>query len=440
LTHASFDGDSRLVGLGEYCGGLVAGQLPPPAAAVLEETIRCCLFCVGLGTLDETATLNGLPLSPQRDGGAPTIGAIGQAVYQASLGAAVDLDPMSIGPAHLALPATVAALAAAELLDKRSDDAIASAVLAGIEAGSRLRNAVLRGRPGTGFHSAGTFGTIAAAASVARLMELPPTKFANAIAIAFTRMSGLAINAAFTRICLTHFGWAAGHGVEAAWLAANGWDASLDAAAALKAIFPDSPIDIEKLQPREGEELLFGADSILFKRYPCNAYLNPVVIGLSRLTASVDRVEVRMPAIGHLNRPDPKDIREARYSAQAVAAISMLYPPVYSSFTDAVLNLGRNESLKEAMRRVTLIMDDQAPTSLAEASIQIRAWSQGSQVLETDEPLKQLKPWSLSHALELLRGRSTDWITRVYTLPYAEAYGLATDPTELARVKPDVVS
>jgi hypothetical protein len=417
---------------------LAAGQLPAPTASVLEDTIRCCLFCVGLGTLDEAAMLNGLPVSPLREGGTSASAAIGQAVYQASLGAAVDLDPMSIGPAHLALPATVAALAAAEFLDKRSDEAIASAVLAGIEAGSRLRNAVQRGRPGTGFHSAGTFGTIAAAASVARLMELPPTKFANAIAIAFTRMSGLAINAAFTRICLTHFGWAAGHGVEAAWLAANGWDASLDAAAALKAVFPESPIDLEKLQPREGEQLLFGADSILFKRYPCNAYLNPLVIGLSRLTTSVDRIEVRMPAIGHLNRPHPKDIREARYSAQAVAAISILYPPVYSSFTDAVLNLGRNELLKQAMDHVTLIMDDDAPTSLAEASIQIRAWSRGSQVLETNEQLRQLKPWSLSHALDLLRGRSTDWINRVYALPYAEAYGLATDLTELAGVKPDV--
>jgi hypothetical protein len=206
----------------------------------------------------------------------------------------------------------------------------------------------------------------------------------------------------------------------------------------LKAVFPDSPIDLEKLSAREGDELLFGADSILFKRYPCNAYLNPIVVGLSRLTTPVDRVEVRMPAIGHLNRPDPKDVREARYSAQAVAAISILYPPVYASFTDAVLNLGRNEPLKQAMDQVTLIMDDQAPTSLAEASIQIRAWSHGSLVLETNEQLRQLRPWSASHALDLLRGRSTDWITRVYAMPYADAYRLATDPAELVGVKPEV--
>jgi hypothetical protein len=203
----------------------------------------------------------------------------------------------------------------------------------------------------------------------------------------------------------------------------------------LKAFFPDSPIDVEKVQPREGEELLFGADSILFKRYPCNAYLNPLVIGLSGLTSSVDRVEVRMPAISHLNRPDPKDIREARYSAQAVAAISILYPPVYSSFTDAVLNLGRNQALKQAMDSVTLIMDGEAPTSLAEASIQIKAWSRGRQVIETTEQLRQLTPWSLSHALELLRGRPTGWVTRLYALPYAEAYGLSTNRTELANVK-----
>jgi 2-methylcitrate dehydratase PrpD len=389
------------------------------------------LFCVGLGNLDEQAMVDGLWAAPIRDVGRDMTRAIGQAVYQATIGAAADLDPMSVGPAHLALPATVATLVAADLLEKRSDAAIAGAILAGIEAGSRIRAAVHGGRPGTGFHSAGTFGTVAAAASVARLMDLPPVEFANALGIAFTRMSGLATNAAHTRICLTHFGWAAGHGLESAWLAAHGWGASLDVIAALRAIFPDSPGDPAMLQTHQGDELLFGVDSIVFKRFPCNAYLNPLVIGLGRLTSPADRVEVRMPAIGHLNRPDPKDIREARYSAQAVAAISMLYRHVYASFTDSVLNLGRNEALSKAMDRVTVIMDAQRPTSLIEASIQVAAWSGGRQVLDADEPLRQLTPWSEPHAVALLEGRSTDWVTRLYALPYAEAYALATDPAEL---------
>jgi 2-methylcitrate dehydratase PrpD len=400
--------------------------------ALLDETIRCCLFCIGVGTLEESAMLEGLPLDQGgRVSGTQLTRAMTKALYDASLGAAADLDPMSTGPAHLALPATVAALVGAELVRKSSDAEIASAVLAGVEAGSRLRDAVQRGRPGVGFHSAGTFGTIAAAASAARLMDLPPIQFANAIGIAFTRMSGLAINAAFTRICLTHFGWAAAHGLEAAWLAARGWEASLDVAAALGTVFPSSTIDLQKLDAQQGDELLFGPSSILFKHYPCNAYLNPIVLGLAGLRSDVDRIQIRMPAIGHLNRPKPKDVREARYSAQAVAAISVLYPAVYASFTGAVLNLGANEKLNEAMGRVDLIMDEQAATNLADAAIGVEAWYQGRRVLQTTQAMGKLAPWSVSHALDLLRGRPNGWIKRLYQLPYAEAYRLATDESEL---------
>jgi hypothetical protein len=140
---------------------------------------------------------------------------------------------------------------------------------------------------------------------------------------------------------------------------------------------------------------------------------------------------VKMPAVAHLDRPNPKDIREARYSAQAVAAISVLYPPVYGSFTDDVIHLADNQGLRQMIERVTLISDKEAPTSLANASIGISAWSGGRQILDSTEDLRQLRPWSVEYAAELLQGRPAGWLPSLYRLPYAQAYALATDRSAL---------
>ena len=95
-----------------------------------------------------------------------------------------------------------------------------------MEVGARLRAAITRVRPGIGFHSVGTFGTVAAAAAVAVLLNLDEDQAGNAFGIALTRASGLAMNNAMTDIGLTHFGWAAAHGLEAAWLATLGYTAA----------------------------------------------------------------------------------------------------------------------------------------------------------------------------------------------------------------------
>lgn len=432
MTSASGRLGDPLVALGEFCSGMSANRLPADRQSLLDSTIRCCLYCLALGTLRETSALEGSLATQLQESPKDLMQAMGHAVYESSLGAAVDLDPMSVGPAHLALPATIAACVAAELFNKTSDEEIASAVVAGIEAGTRLRDTVHESRPGTGFHSSGTFGTIAAAAATSRLMGLSPKQFANAIGIAFTRMSGLAINSASSRICLTHFGWAAAHGLEAGWLAANGWDASHDAEAALHAIFPKSSIDLATLEPKDGE-LRFESATILFKRFPCNAYLNPVVIGLGGLDSDPDRIEVQIPAIPHLNRPKPTNIREARYSAQAVAAISVRFPHVYKSFTESTVKLNVDNALNRMMSRVTVVMDQDAPTDLATASIGIRAWSHGVQILNTTQELRQLTEWSLQHAKDLMRGLASGWVSNVYQLPYAGAHKLAVDRLALER-------
>ena len=61
----------------------------------------------------------------------------------------------------------------------------------------------------------------AAAASASRALGLSPAACTDALAIALTRASGLAINSAASMIGMTHFGWGAAHGLEAALLASE---------------------------------------------------------------------------------------------------------------------------------------------------------------------------------------------------------------------------
>ena len=151
----------------------VAG-LDAPARAALDGAIRSCLTAMALGGFEEIGNVpvaaqlgHFLAASPARD----VLHAMSDAVLFGTLGAAADLDPLDAGPAHLALPAVASVLAAAGL--PRADEcAFADAVCIGMEVGARLRAAITRVRPGIGFHSVGTFGTVAAAAAVAVLLNL----------------------------------------------------------------------------------------------------------------------------------------------------------------------------------------------------------------------------------------------------------------------------
>ena len=168
MIHRPSDGGAIRL-LAEGCSEATLGSLDEAQRALLDRIIRCSLYCIGVGAAygdEETAPLI-QELGPQTRGdpeGWPDC--ILTAFLDATVGAASDLDPLEHGPSHTALPATVAACVAARLTGATSDEDIATAVLAGIETASRLRMTISGVRPGIGFHSSGTFGTIAAAASV----------------------------------------------------------------------------------------------------------------------------------------------------------------------------------------------------------------------------------------------------------------------------------
>jgi len=102
----------------------------------------CCVWD------DETAPLM-QELGPQTRGdpkGWPDC--ILTAFLDATVGAASDLDPLGSGPSHTALPATVAACVAAQLVGAKSDEDIATAVLAGIRDRVSLADGDFRRAPG----------------------------------------------------------------------------------------------------------------------------------------------------------------------------------------------------------------------------------------------------------------------------------------------------
>jgi hypothetical protein len=314
--------------------------------------------------------------------------------HLATLAAAADLDPMDPGPSHTVLPATLAACVVAE-----SEADVCAAVLAAVEAAWQVRRCVTA-RPGVGFHSAGVYGALAAAAAGARALRLDPQACANAMSISLTRAAGLAVNSAASMIGMTHFGWGALHGLESALLASEGWSASNDLERALSSIFGVGQVDLRTL----AEPVHTGvARSLVFKRYPCNIYLNALVTLLQQCDhRPLDRIEIHMPWIPHLDCPAPRDMRQARNSAQAVAAIAGTGEATYAAFSGPPGPWVPPAPVAALLQRVELVADKSAATRLDQAVVRVRAWRGGVEVLDASQAMRALGGWGDDHARRLL--------------------------------------
>jgi hypothetical protein len=413
-----------LQALAESCSSLTLSALDAERQTLLSEVIRCCLCCLAFGRQYEqshTAPLSSLDAQDPSNWYECQIAAY----RDATVAAAADLDPLSPGPSHLALPATIAASIAAAYTSVTDDDDISTAILAGIETASRLRLAIRGGRAGVGFHSSGTFGTVAAAATVSKLMRLDSSRTADALAIALTRMAGLSTNSGSKRICLTHFGWAAAHGLEAAWLAAAGWNASHDVMTAVSSFFPQAPLDTSYFH-LEGPALMFGAASTVCKNYPCNVFLNPIVDELTVRDAALDGLRIRIPAVRHLDQPRPADFRELRYSAQGIAAVAVTGDRSYRSFSELGLLAPHNRPPELIMAGVEVLLDESISTDFDLAYVAVRRQGVSSEPAESRRTLRSLSPWSRETALSLAGDDSEviAWTNEVYSRSYADAYSL----------------
>jgi MmgE/PrpD N-terminal domain len=402
-------------------------DLGAPAAATLEGAIRSCMTAIALGGFEERGNVpvaadlgHLLAANPSRD----VLHAMSDAVLLGTLGAAADLDPLDAGPAHLALPTVAAVLAAAGMRDA-DESLLADAVCIGMEVGARLRAAIKRVRPGIGFHSVGTFGVVAAAAGAAVLLNLDEDQAANAFGIALTRAGGLASNNAMTDIGLTHFGWAAAHGLEAAWLATLGYTATTGLEQIAGTLFPGCEIAPELLAPdplTPGTALSWPA-RIIFKNYPCNVYLNPLVAILRDDSPEpLGHVLIEMPPVAHLDNPVATGARQMRNSAQAVTAIAACLPCRYDSFTSRQLDANATTISRLMSTAVTVVQTPDGPTDLLESEIRVTLTGEGQAARTCVRKVAQTDIWDGSVAGRIVDGAPyAETILELCSLPYLEA-------------------
>ena len=426
----------ELLALGEFVAATEWNDAKPEQREIVDQSIRASLLCCLLGIERERSTW---PYFFNEEGfhqGQQNTSRMLSEVFApldgigclATLGGAADLDPMDPGPSHTPLPATLAACFAAKSINatgsnKASDqELIGAGVLAGLEASWRIRRAITGARPGLGFHSPGVYGTIAAAAAASRVLGLSPLQCTQAMALALTRASGLATNSAASMVGMTHFGWGTFHGVEAALLAANDWSASNDLFRALSTLYGEGKVDLTRMKLADSH---YDAPSgLVFKHYPCNIYTNLVVQMLATVnTAPVDKIEVRMPWIPHLDCPAPQDVRQARNSLQAVAAIAGAGGTSYSAFSGPSGAWQPSSEVARLLPKIVLKMDKDAPTKLSEAKIAVRAWRAEKLVLDTHGAMLELKGWGRGHAASLLAGLAQqEGLEALYDQSYSNGY------------------
>ena len=411
-----------LESLGEFLAGV---RRVPTDDAQTDAQIRCVIACIGFGSLSELGEVPSFLRSTLR--AAPAVDvreALARADALGTLCAASDLDPLDRGPAHLVLPSAIAAFVLAQMRGLSSEKVL-DAVAVGTECGARLRRAVKSVRPGVGFHSAGTFGLFAAAATSARLIGLDGAAATEALAIAFTRAAGLALNSAQTRIGLTHFGAAASHGMEAALLAADGWTASHRLDVAYQTLFG---VEGEFSELSVADSFLTASRRPAFKHYACNVYVNIALRALFRLGITDGRIEIVLPPVRHLDNAHPSDIRQLRNSAQGAVAAAALHGASYRAFTARTLGIGTDRALEQRISSVDVRIDAARSTSLDDARVDVTT-SAGRASAGAGE----LGPWTRGDLARLRAGyepETAEWADNLFDADLLDAFGAAMRSTE----------
>jgi len=291
----------------------------------------------------------------EAEGGRPQATVIGSSrrasVRQAALingaaGHAHDYDDVHDAmTGHPTVPIAPAVLALGEHLGASGAEVIA-AFCAGVETECILGRYAGPSHYARGWHATGTLGTFGAAAAGARLLGLDVERTATALGIAGTQAAGL--KSQFGTMCKPlHAGHAAATGVEAALLAARGFDSRLDileTPQGFMATQSDAP-SLERFHAALA--IADWVPDICFK-YHAACYLTHSAIEAARTLqtqhgldpAEVDTVEVwvNQGHFGVCNIQHPSSGLEAKFSLRLTVALALAGEDTASIrlFTDAL--------------------------------------------------------------------------------------------------------
>lgn len=258
----------------------------------------------------------------------------------------LDYEPMW-NPANHAISTTLPGLLALAAMRPVGTARLLDALARGIEAQARLRLASGQFEPGDlVLHPPGMVGPLGAAVACGTLLDLPPDRMLAALGIAASRAGGILANVG-TMTKALHCGQAAAAGLEAALLAERGFSAHPDALAGPRgfiaayfgagadpqALTRPAPLHLLtpgpawKLYPAQyGTQFLIAAGLDLFAQM-CARGLTADQIAAARITA---------PVMPYVDRPQPADGLEGKFSMQYALALALLDGTVgLDSYSDA---------------------------------------------------------------------------------------------------------
>jgi 2-methylcitrate dehydratase PrpD len=322
------------------------------SASVLAPIVR--QYIGSLGTTARTSTVAGTAMKV-----APRFAAFanGMSIH------ADDYDDTG-SALHVAAPVLPPAFALCEA-NRRSGKDLMLAFHVGVEAASKIGDAIFPRHDREGFHTTGTIGSFGSAAACAKLRGLSIEQTAFALGLAASQASGIRRNfGSMTKAF--HAGHAAESGSVAADLAALGFTAASDVLESPLGFFQAAGGGFEPnaIVNRLGRPWMFASPGDLIKRFPCGTIQQPVMdatLGLisqqAIKAADVERVEIggNQSNVNTLFRHKPTTGLEAKFSMEFAVAILLVDGKAgLGQFTDASV---QRPEVQNMIARVTFRAD-----------------------------------------------------------------------------------
>jgi 2-methylcitrate dehydratase PrpD len=265
---------------------------------------------------------------------------------------------------HVAAPVLPPAFALCEERRRGGKD-LMLAFHVGVEAASKIGDAILPRHDREGFHTTGTIGSFGSAAACAKLRGLNVEQTTYALGIAASQAAGIRRNfGSMTKAF--HAGHAAESGSVAADLAALGFTAAGDVLETPLGFFQAAGGGFQPaaIVNRLGRPWMFASPGDLIKRFPCGTIQQPVMDATLRLigqravkAADVERVEVggNQSNVNTLFRHRPATGLEAKFSMEFAVAILLVDGKAgLGQFTDASV---KRTEVQDMVARVNFSAD-----------------------------------------------------------------------------------
>jgi 2-methylcitrate dehydratase PrpD len=372
--------------LAEFVADLTYEDIPDRGVDIAKE---CFLDTVGVavaGTVDGagtivTQTVDALGGETARIIGTDLKGTPTDAAFAiGTLGHALDFDDVTrVFPGHPSVTLIAPILALAETRDVSGEDAI-RAYVAGYEAQCYVSRPISEGSYQGGWHGTAMFGTFAAAAATADLLDLDAEQTATAFNIAASMPAGITRNFG-TMTKPMHAGQAARSGLTAALLASNGFTATPDSLSGEGGFFEmyrgDGEPDLSALKPL-GEHWSISDDDLFIKKFPCCGMTHSSIEAAITMAEehdidpeSVEHVEaiVAPLALEALKYSDPETGLNAKFSMEYTVARGIVDRRVgLSAFEDENVD---DPVVQRVRERTTMTIDDSMPFTSHKATVRI---------------------------------------------------------------------